>query len=65
MTDEVFGTPDADGWYEWKGDSMARPAGRVETVLRDGYVNGPHLAEQNEWSHGCEPGDIVKWRPAK
>lgn len=61
---DPFGPRDADGWYTWNGDDTMRPAGLVETVLRDGFVNPPHNAEANEWSHGSESGDIVKWRPA-
>ena len=62
---DPFGPRDADGWYTWNGDDTMRPAGQVETVLRDGFVNSPHNAESKEWAHGQESvGDIVKWRPA-
>lgn len=62
---EPFGTPDADGWYEWKGDDMIRPAGMVEVILRDKTKNQPWPAEKYSWKHWPQGSDIVKWRPAQ
>lgn len=65
-TNEPFGTPDADGWYEWKGDDMVRPAGRVELQFRDSQGElSPAPAERFDWKHDGSIADIVKWRPAK
>lgn len=65
MTDSVFGTPDADGWYEWKGDDMVRPAGMVDVVFATGaeVINRP--AEHWSWKKRICASDIVKWRPAQ
>lgn len=49
-TNEPFGTPDADGWYEWKGDDMVRPAGTVEVIYRNG-LEGVISADTTIWSH--------------
>lgn len=61
---DPFGTPDADGWYEWEGDDMIRPAGRVEIVLRSGDI-GASVAQCLQWGHEGTGYDIVKWRPAQ
>lgn len=61
---DVFGPRDAEGWYEWKGDTMIRPAGRVEVVHRNGS-SGSVSAHNVWWDHRQMPGDIVKWRPAQ
>lgn len=60
----IFGMPDADGWYEWKGDDMIRPAGFVKIVWRNG-MKAMLSAEELEWKHMGAGGDIVKWRPAQ
>jgi len=65
MTDEVFGTPDADGWYEWKGNGMVRPAGKVDVVFDDGCVIEGQSADRWVWLHSGPCDDIVKWRPAQ
>jgi hypothetical protein len=64
MTDPVFGKPDAEGWYEWKGDDMVRPAGMVEVVTRDGSVTvrSAQLLSWKFWAF-CSGSDIVKWKP--
>jgi len=61
-TNEPFGTPDADGWYEWKGNDMVRPAGRVEVVFRGGQSE-TDAAKNWHWKHDGSISDIVKWRP--
>lgn len=65
MTDSVFGTPDADGWYDWKGDEMVRPAGKVELQFRKAAGSWISLAEEHCWKHDGSIADIVKWRPAQ
>ena len=65
MTDSVFGTPDEDGWYEWKGDDMVRPAGIVDVSFRDGVKSCDCPADVWEWKHMHSASDIVKWRPAQ
>lgn len=65
-SEDPFGPMDAEGWYTWNGDTMIRPAGIVETILADGYRNPPEMADKKLWSHGPgDPGNIVKWRPAR
>lgn len=63
-SEDPFGPMDAEGWYEWKGDTMIRPAGRVEVVHRNGS-SGSVSAHCAQWGHHQTSGDIVKWRPAQ
>lgn len=60
---DPFGPRDADGWYAWNGDDTMRPAGLVFYEMRDGD-EGRGEAENLEWVHNRDEGDIVKWRPA-
>lgn len=62
---DPFGTPDADGWYEWKGDDMIRPAGMVEVIYRTNVGADRAPASAFFWGHSGLPCDIVKWRPAQ
>lgn len=61
---DFFGPADADGWYDWGGSSMIRPAGMVKIVWRNG-MKAMLGAEELEWRHFGAGGDIVKWRPAQ
>lgn len=64
---DPFGPRDADGWYEWKGGTGFRPAGKVDYVCReyDGYDYTDADAQYLRWEHENESDDIVKWRPAQ
>lgn len=57
----LFGTPDADGWYEWKGDDMIRPAGLVEVSW---IAGGTYVTNANALAWGKDCG-IAKWRPVR
>lgn len=61
---DPFGPRDADGWYAWSGDDTMRPAGQVFYEMRYGG-KGRDNAENLEWVHNQDAGDIVKWRPSE
>lgn len=61
---DPYGPRDAEGWYAWNGDETMRPAGQVFYLMRDGG-KGRDNAEDLEWVHNKDDGDIMKWRPAQ
>lgn len=67
VDNDIFGKPDAEGWYKWKGGTGFRPAGKVDYVCReyDGYDYTDADAQYLRWEHENESDDIVKWRPAQ